>query len=69
MYMRYTMIDWSNSTGPITGIADRPGIGRFGSRGGLFSSDEFLASTSLYKKLVRPSTRTLMTTPTITWST
>ncbi len=38
MYMRYTMIVWRNSTGPMTGISLRIGIGMRSKRGGEFSS-------------------------------
>src|SRR6187455_3266417 len=63
------MIVWRNSTGPMMGISLRIGILMRSNRGGELSSSLLELSTVENRKLVRPTTSTLSTTPTITWST
>ena len=55
--------------GPISGMSPRTGIGIRSNLGGWLRFAALGASTWLNMKLVRPMTRTLSTTPTITWST
>src|SRR5690625_5525089 len=59
---------WLNSTGPMIGMSDSTGIGSLGSRNRWFRSG-FSVSTVEKKNVVRPSTSTFSTTPTMIWST
>ncbi|OUD80827.1 hypothetical protein BC477_20265 [Clavibacter michiganensis subsp. michiganensis] len=63
------MIVCRNSTGPMIGIWPRIGMSMRSKRGGELRRPGSADSTCEKRKLVRPVTSTLSTTPTMTWST
>ena len=67
--MRYTRMFWLNSTGPMIGMSDSTGTGSAGRRMERFHCPGLSDRTVEKKKLVRPTTRTLRTTPMMIWST
>ena len=63
------MIVCRKSTGPMSGISRRTGIGIRSNRGGSLASRRWARAPGEYRKLVSPVTSTFSTTPTMTWST
>src|SRR6266508_2702651 len=66
---RYTKMLASNSTGPISGIFDRPGIVMSRKMPGLLNVDWYGCISRSYRKPVTPTARTSSTTPSTIWST